>query len=59
MGIALVLEGFMSSFYHICPNDANFQFGTFSYILQVHVECHACDKGITVGVLKSVVDIHD
>ena len=27
MGIALILEGFMSSFYHICPTDANFQFG--------------------------------
>ena len=27
MGIALVLEGFMSSFYHICPSNANFQFG--------------------------------
>ena len=27
MGFALILEGFMSSFYHICPNDSNFQFG--------------------------------
>ena len=27
MGIALILEGFMSSLYHICPSNANFQFG--------------------------------
>lgn len=27
MGFALILEGFMSSFYHICPSNANFQFG--------------------------------
>ena len=27
MGIALIIEGFMSSFYHICPSNANFQFG--------------------------------
>ena len=36
MGIALILEGFMSSFYHICPTDANFQFGelaVYSYLL--------------------------
>eukprot|EP00731_Ephydatia_muelleri_P011977 Em0006g871a len=28
MGISLVIEGFMSGFYHICPSDANFQFDT-------------------------------
>ena len=27
IGIALVLEGFMSGFYHICPSGSNFQFG--------------------------------
>ena len=26
-GWALVAEGFMSAFYHVCPNDTNFQFG--------------------------------
>lgn len=28
LGLALILEGVMSSFYHICPTNANFQFGT-------------------------------
>lgn len=45
MGIGLVTEGFMSAFYHICPTNANFQFGEcistiqsdFVYILHVHV----------------------
>ncbi len=27
MGIALIIEGVMSAFYHICPTNANFQFG--------------------------------
>ena len=27
MGIGLIMEGFMSAFYHICPTNANFQFG--------------------------------
>ena len=26
-GISLVIEGFMSGFYHICPSNSNFQFG--------------------------------
>ena len=29
-GFALVMEAFMSSFYHICPGDNNFQFGRWS-----------------------------
>ncbi|XP_064393017.1 SID1 transmembrane family member 1-like isoform X2 [Halichondria panicea] len=34
MGIALIIEGFMSSFYHICPTNANFQFDTaFMFII--------------------------
>ena len=36
MGIALVLEGFMSSFYHICPTDANFQFGELYVAAAIH-----------------------
>ena len=32
MGAALISEGFMSACYHFCPDDANFQFGRFSYI---------------------------
>ncbi len=36
MGIALIIEGFMSSFYHICPTNANFQFGE-----SVSIACHA------------------
>lgn len=27
MGFALMLEGCMSALYHICPGNANFQFG--------------------------------
>ena len=27
MGIGLAFEGIMGSFYHICPNNSNFQFG--------------------------------
>ena len=30
MGIGLVFEGLMGCFYHICPNNANFQFGKSS-----------------------------
>ena len=26
-GLSLIMEGFMSSLYHICPTNANFQFG--------------------------------
>ena len=26
-GAGLVMEGFMSAFYHICPSNSNFQFG--------------------------------
>nr|KAG5693898.1 hypothetical protein BaRGS_014339 [Batillaria attramentaria] len=34
MGVALVIEGVMSAFYHICPSRVNFQFDTsFMYIL--------------------------
>lgn len=34
LGISLVIEGFMSGFYHICPSDANFQFDTaFMFII--------------------------
>ena len=27
VGMALIIEGFMSSLYHTCPTNANFQFG--------------------------------
>ncbi len=44
MGIALIIEGFMSAFYHICPTNANFQFGellslypTITYLLISHL----------------------
>ncbi|KAL5499909.1 hypothetical protein EMCRGX_G011378 [Ephydatia muelleri] len=34
MGIAMVMEGLMSGFYHICPSGANFQFDTaFMFII--------------------------
>jgi hypothetical protein len=34
MGLALIMEGLMSSFYHICPSNANFQFDTaFMFII--------------------------
>ncbi|GAU88888.1 hypothetical protein RvY_01506 [Ramazzottius varieornatus] len=34
MGLALVMEGLMSSFYHICPSYSNFQFDTsFMYLI--------------------------
>jgi hypothetical protein len=34
MGLALILEGLMSSLYHICPTNANFQFDTaFMFII--------------------------
>jgi len=34
MAVALILEGFMSAFYHICPTNANFQFDTaFMFII--------------------------
>ena len=32
-GLALVAEGFLSAFYHVCPNDTNFQFGEFTILL--------------------------
>ncbi|XP_018334625.1 SID1 transmembrane family member 2 isoform X2 [Agrilus planipennis] len=36
MGIALIIEGILSACYHICPNQANFQFDTsFMYVLAV------------------------
>ena len=31
-GFALVAEGVLSAFYHVCPNDTNFQFGKFTTI---------------------------
>eukprot|EP00731_Ephydatia_muelleri_P038061 Em0644g2a len=34
LGIAMVMEGLMSGFYHICPSGANFQFDTaFMFII--------------------------
>ncbi|KAI0235525.1 SID1 transmembrane family member 2 [Lamellibrachia satsuma] len=34
MGIALVMEGILSSCYHVCPNHSNFQFDTaFMYVM--------------------------
>lgn len=27
MGVALMMEGFLSACYHVCPNHSNFQFG--------------------------------
>ena len=36
MGFALVMEGFMSGCYHICPNHSNFQFDTaFMYTIAI------------------------
>ncbi len=36
MGIALIMEGFFSSFYHVCPSPENFQFDTtFMYLMAV------------------------
>ena len=32
-GVALVAEGFLSAFYHVCPNDTNFQFGEYTVLL--------------------------
>jgi hypothetical protein len=48
MGVALIMEGVLSGSYHVCPNQANFQFGEFlhrsrrllrtvSFRLQLHV----------------------
>lgn len=34
-GVALIAEGFMSAFYHVCPNDTNFQFGEYTNTLMV------------------------
>ena len=30
LGIGLAFEGVMGSFYHVCPNNSNFQFGEWS-----------------------------
>ena len=39
-GIALMTEGFMSAFYHICPSNSNFQFGKCcSFIGQCSCRC--------------------
>ncbi|CAG7826035.1 unnamed protein product, partial [Allacma fusca] len=36
MGIALVLQGFLSGAYHICPTQRNFQFdASFMYVLVI------------------------
>ena len=32
LALALFMEGFMSAFYHICPTNANFQFGKWFMI---------------------------
>ena len=45
LGIALILEGFMSSFYHICPSNANFQFGESQLKWTIPVNIH---RGVTL-----------
>ncbi|KAG0726020.1 SID1 transmembrane family member 1 [Chionoecetes opilio] len=36
MGGSLIMEGFMSACYHICPNNSNYQFDTsFMYVISV------------------------
>ncbi|CAG7837461.1 unnamed protein product, partial [Allacma fusca] len=36
MGLALIIEGFLSAAYHVCPNQNNFQFDTcFMYVISV------------------------
>ena len=36
MGLSLMAEGCLSSFYHVCPNEENFQFDTtFIYVISV------------------------
>ena len=36
MGFALIMEGFMSACYHVCPNHSNFQFDTaFMYTIAI------------------------
>ena len=36
MGFALILEGFLSACYHVCPTKQNFQFDTsFMYVIAI------------------------
>ncbi|RZC36405.1 Sid-1-related C [Asbolus verrucosus] len=36
MGVALIMEGILSGSYHVCPNQANFQFdSSFMYVMAV------------------------
>ena len=37
-GVSLIMEGIMSSLYHICPTNANFQFGK---TLNIHALVHS------------------
>ena len=65
MGFALVMEGFMSGCYHICPNHSNFQFDTaFMYTIAIlsmlkiyqfrHPDLHA-NAYKTFGALAFVI----
>ena len=36
-GLALMAEAFMSAAYHICPSNANYQFGKQRNMQRVHV----------------------
>ena len=40
VGIGLVIQGFMSSFYHICPDGSNFGFGKTFKGTFLHVSYH-------------------
>ncbi len=38
LGFALMMEGFMSAAYHICPNEENFQYGIDFDIMIVSIK---------------------
>ena len=48
MGIGLIMEGFMSAFYHICPTNANFQFGGSVYICNSYCLVRLCTFAIAI-----------
>lgn len=58
IGIALILEGFMSSLYHICPTNANFQFGTYrTYTMfSLGLICWACTYMCACYHLSSTIN---
>ena len=51
--MALILEGFMSGFYHICPTNANFQFGKCLYMFIYVYVCTTITPSFSFSSLLS------